>query len=231
MLRVVAEVNGGWIGVDEGCNNGGLAWPNTGYAVPCPGSRSVNVNANTAAGPFKNGDNVVRAAAQDWTGAWGGAAQFTVKVDNENPAVAFPNAQDPEDPELIRATVDDKFSGVASAKLFMRKVGATDWTALESKVEGGEVRARVDSAALPAGEYEFRAVATDVAGNVTETTRRANGDAMKLAFPLRAVGGAPGPPGGWRRQGPDGALRERLDRHRAAPRWRWQSDRRQGGRR
>lgn len=187
ILRVDALVNGQAFAIDQGCNNGGLSWPNTGYSVPCPGSRSVNApSVNTTAGPFQNGTNVIRTAAQDWSGNWGGFNEFTIKVDNENPAVAFPNAQDPEDPELIRAAVADQFSGVASAKLLMRKVGATDWTTLESKVEGGEVRARVDSASLPAGEYEFRAVATDVAGNTTETTKRANGDAMKLSFPLRA---------------------------------------------
>jgi hypothetical protein len=70
-------------------------------------------------------------------------------------------------------------------KLYMRRAGGSDWIPLETKLDGGQARARVDSAALPAGEYEFRATAIDAAGNGVETTKRQNGEAMRLSFPLR----------------------------------------------
>jgi hypothetical protein len=39
---------------------------------------------------------------------------------------------------------------------------------------------------MPAGEYEFKGEATDVAGNSIATTSRANGQPMRLRFPLRS---------------------------------------------
>jgi hypothetical protein len=106
-------------------------------------------------------------------------------VDNKPPGVAFANAQDPEDPELIRASVSDEHSGVSQAKLYMRAVGTPDWQPLDAQLVQGELRTHVDAESQPSGEYEFRATATDVAGNAVETTKRQNGQAMRLTFPLR----------------------------------------------
>jgi 5-hydroxyisourate hydrolase-like protein (transthyretin family) len=54
---------------------------------------------------------------------------------------------------------------------------------------------------MPPGEYEFKATATDVAGNQSETTRRGDGTAMVLSFPLREpVQLSAGLPGGSKRQ-------------------------------
>lgn len=184
--RVDATVNGQLVGRAESCNNGGLAWPNTGHPVPCPGSQALNLSLNTATGPFHNGENVVRTAVVDWAGNGSGVVERTVKVDNETPSLAFANAQDPNDPELIKAPVSDKFSGLASGALYMRPVDGSDWTTLDARIGGGALEARVDSESLPAGDYEFKASATDVAGNSVATTRRQNGEPMKLAFPLRA---------------------------------------------
>jgi hypothetical protein len=50
----------------------------------------------------------------------------------------------------------------------------------------GELRARVDSTAHAPGTYEFKAVATDVAGNSAETTLMEDGSPMTLAFPLKS---------------------------------------------
>ena len=106
-------------------------------------------------------------------------------VDNAPPALAFANEQDADSVETIRADVSDEHSGVGTARLFMRPADGTDWQPLETKLVDGQARASVDSSSLPAGEYEFRATAADVAGNTSETTRRANGEPMKLIFPLR----------------------------------------------
>jgi hypothetical protein len=106
-------------------------------------------------------------------------------VDNKPPLVSFTNQQDPASPETIRAPLSDEHSGVASATISFRPDGKDEWQPLETKVENGEARAQVDSLSVPAGDYEFRAEVSDVAGNVSSTGKRANGDAMKLHFPLK----------------------------------------------
>jgi hypothetical protein len=178
-----AEVNGQLAARAGSCN--GLSPGVTGHALPCTASTSFSQTFDTSAAPFHNGENIVRFAAKDFAGNATGVTQRSVMVDNERPSVAFANSQDSEDPELISAPVSDSFSGIATAKLYIRPVGASDWTALDTKVEAGEARARVDSESLPPGEYEFKATVADVAGNSAETTARKNGDPMKLTFPLR----------------------------------------------
>jgi hypothetical protein len=184
VMALSASVNGTNVAGSGACNTGGLGWNFSGYLVPCNGSASLSPTLDTRLGPFHDGNNAVVVTATDYAGNRSSTSS-TVRVDNTAPAVAFANGQDPEDPELIRARVGDATSGLANAMLYLRQSGASEWTSLETKVEGAEARARVDSASLPAGEYEFRAVARDVARNSTETTRRQNGDEMRLAFPLR----------------------------------------------
>ncbi len=179
-------VNGSVVAAGGSCNTGGLGFPYTGPIVPCGAGASFSQGVNTAAGPFQNGANTVRVAASDYPGNGSAVVERTVMVDNAAPALAFPNAQDPNSPETIRASVSDQHSGIAKAAIAMRSVGASEWDELETKLVDGEARAHVDSLALPAGEYEFRATASDVAGNTSETTKRANGDPMRLTFPLRA---------------------------------------------
>ena len=60
----------------------------------------------------------------------------------------------------------------------MRPAGSGDrFEPLPAAPAGGrELRARWDSDAYPAGEYEFRAIGYDAAGNAATTTRRANGE-------------------------------------------------------
>lgn len=178
-------VNGSVVAGAGSCNTGGLGFPYTGPIVPCSSSASFSQPLDTATAPFHNGANEVRVSAGDYPGNSSPPITRTVKVDNATPLVAFSNQQDPGSPETIRAGVADQHSGVASATISMRPAGTQEWTALETKLVEGEARAQVDSLSLPPGEYEFRAVVGDVAGNVSETTMRANGDPMKLAFPLR----------------------------------------------
>jgi len=153
--------------------------------VPCSAGAALDIDRNTATAPFRDGANTVQVRAEDFAGNAVWSASRTVMVDNSGPQLAFTNHQDPDDPELIRAPVSDAYSGVASGRLFYRAAGAAIWQPLETRVRGGELEARVDSAAYPEGEYEFRAEAADVAGNATETTLRADGEPMRLTFPLR----------------------------------------------
>jgi hypothetical protein len=156
-----------------------------GLMTPCAETADLQaIEPSTAVFPFHDGQNNVAVCAADFAGNETCDVR-PVRVDNTAPTLAFADLQDPEDPELIRAFVGDTTSGVASGQLWFRAVGAELWRSLETQVAGDELRARVDSAAEPVGEYEFLAEATDVAGNVRTTTLREDGLTKHLSFPLR----------------------------------------------
>ena len=125
-------------------------------------------------------------SAQSISLATARADRQTVRVDNTAPALTFMSPQDPHDPELIRATVSDRTSGVSSGQIFYRPVGQTSWRPLDTRLRSGKLQARIDSTIDPPGDYEFMARAGDVAGNVAQTTTRADGRPMVLAFPLKS---------------------------------------------
>jgi hypothetical protein len=113
-----------------------------------------------------------------------------VRIDRGEPAVAFAAHQDPGDPELIRVRVLDSLSGPDPSRgwIGVRRAGSGDrFEALPVEPGGGGPQARWDSAAWPAGDYEFRATGYDAAGNAAATSRRANGAAMVLSNPLKTT--------------------------------------------
>lgn len=114
----------------------------------------------------------------------------SVRIDRTPPSVAFANAEDPRDPELLRVRIGDRLAGPdpSRSSIGVRRAGSGDRFAVLPAVPGGpgELRARWDSDAFPVGNYEFRATGYDVAGNVTATTRRLNGGPMMLSNPLKA---------------------------------------------
>jgi hypothetical protein len=187
IVHVVAYVNGQEIGRTTGeCTAGGLPWPWAIKLMPCPGSpRRLEAFVDTAQAPFRNGSNVVRLYGADYAGN-AVAETRTVRVDNQPPILAFANTQDPEDPELIRASVSEVHSGIDKAGISYRAVNASTWVPLATRVEAGELVAWVPSD-LPPGEYEFRVDAEDIAGNSSSTTLRQNGTPMRLTFPLRTA--------------------------------------------
>lgn len=116
----------------------------------------------------------------------------TVRIDRTPPGVAFANSQDPSDPELLRAWIADSLAGADSSRgqIGVRRVGSSDRfepLAPARSPSPGELRARWDSDAYPPGDYEFRAVGYDAAGNATVTTSRRNGSRMVLSNPLKAT--------------------------------------------
>jgi hypothetical protein len=182
-------------GQNAGTSSGACQLTNNGYGRlmrPCspePSGRSAN--GNTVAGPWRNGTNTVRMCAWDFGGGSGSSnsncTTRQVKVDNEIPDPAFRNAQNPADPELIRAPVDERFSGVEAGKVAYKREGTNEWHELPTVRQDGELRARVNSEAVPAGRYDFKAWAEDEAGNRSaEVATRENGHPMTLRFPLRA---------------------------------------------
>jgi hypothetical protein len=151
----------------------------------CDDNLLLDAVPDSGRAPFRDGTNALLVCASDFAGNRT-CDERAVRVDNTPPAVAFATAQDPNDPELVRATVADPTSGVRSGQLFCRPVGEASWRILETRLEGGELSTRVDSTGNPPGQYEFMAEASDVAGNVARTTMRANGEPMVLTFPLKS---------------------------------------------
>lgn len=111
-----------------------------------------------------------------------------IRIDRTSPGIAFLNSQDPNDPEVVRAQISDSLSGPDSTggSILIRKVGSTKpFEQLPTDADDGTIRARWNSDSYPAGEYEFRAVGSDIAGNLAATGRRANGSDMVLPNPLK----------------------------------------------
>jgi hypothetical protein len=116
-------------------------------------------------------------------------ATAEVRIDRTSPRVAFANAQDPLEPELIRARVADSLSGADPQRgwIGVRRAGSGDpfQPLPAAPAPPGELGARWDSDAYPPGEYEFEAHGYDRAGNTATTTRHADGGAMVLSDPLK----------------------------------------------
>jgi hypothetical protein len=187
MLATFAVVNGMSVALQWGsCQtvaNGTLAT----QFDPCSSPLTVNGQVDTTAPPFHDGHNDVKVCAADY--ARNTTCQTsTARVDNTPPVVAFANVQDPRDPELIKAPASDATSGLAGGTIYFRAAGSgAAFQPLETTVADGALQARVNSTAVPAGQYEFMAVARDAAGNDAATTTRQDGTSMVLTFPLKAA--------------------------------------------
>ena len=92
-----------------------------------------------------------------------------VRIDRTPPSAAFTNSQDPRDPDLVRVRVADPLSGadLSRGSIAVRRAGGGErFQPLPTEAPaGGALSARWASDAYPRGEYEFRAVAYDAAGN------------------------------------------------------------------
>jgi hypothetical protein len=153
---------------------------------PCSSPLSANGQVDTTAAPFHDGHNDLAICAKDYAGN-ATCQRSAIRVDNTPPGVAFANAQDPRDPELIKAPVSDDTSGPADGTIYFRPAGSGgNWQPLDTKLAGGTLQARVNSGAEPAGQYEFMATTHDAAGNPASSTVREDGAPMVLTFPLRA---------------------------------------------
>jgi hypothetical protein len=148
------------------------------------GTHRVAYYARDAAGNVDDGTESNGIANRDPRTAW-------VRIDRTPPRLAFSNSQDPRDPDLLRVRIADSLSGPDRSRSWIgvRPAGSGDrFEALPSAPAGdGELRARWNSDAHPAGKYEFRAVGYDSAGNPAATTRRADGGAMVLSNPLKTT--------------------------------------------
>jgi hypothetical protein len=148
------------------------------------GTHLIAYYARDAAGNVDDGAEDNGIANRDPQTAW-------VRIDRTPPSAAFANSENPRDPDLLRVRVADALSGpdLSRGWIGVRRAGSGDRfeSLAPAPPEGHELRARWDSDSHPAGEYEFRAIAYDAAGNATVTSRRENGAAMVLSNPLKAV--------------------------------------------
>lgn len=111
-----------------------------------------------------------------------------VRIDGTPPQVSFAAGIDPADPERIEATVRDGLSGPATrGSIAVRPAGSgQSFEPLPTIAADGRLVAHWDSDAAPVGNYEFRAVAFDRAGNSATGHLRDDGARMVLAAPLKA---------------------------------------------
>jgi hypothetical protein len=147
--------------------------------VIASGVHTVSHYARDAAGNVADGTKSNRAPAT-----------AIVKIDREPPQLAFAAAQRPQDPELIEARAADRHSGLDPNRgsIAIRRLGTGErFVTLPTQLADGTLRARWDSGAYPAGEYEFRATAYDAAGNAAVSLQRAGGAAMRLHSPLKVA--------------------------------------------
>jgi hypothetical protein len=126
------------------------------------------------------------------------ATTMPLRFDDVAPGVAFEPAAGSGMPAQIQADVFDAHSGPAGGTIFYRRIDATDWTELPTKLQPGAsldaatLLARVPVDDLDPGVYLFRADAVDGAGNVTSTTRRSDGTEMALRRPAPSGGNGSG---------------------------------------
>jgi hypothetical protein len=116
-------------------------------------------------------------------------AQTTLRIDETAPTVRFA-AGDPGDPERIEATVADRLSGPATGRgaIEVRPAGSGGlFQPLPTDAQRGKLVARWSSDDYPRGDYEFRAVGYDQAGNSAASTLGAGGAPLVLRNPVKRV--------------------------------------------
>jgi hypothetical protein len=182
----------------SGMAGGGADGPFTAIQIDA-GTPTTAPGATVSASVIAPGIHTITYYARDAAGnvADGGAANgllnhapatAVVKIDREPPRIAFAGAQDPLDPERIEARASDPLSGLepGQGSIAVRRAGSGErFTELPTQQTGELLRARWDSDAYPPGEYEFRAIAHDRAGNSSSTLSRTGGSPMRLRSPLK----------------------------------------------
>jgi hypothetical protein len=109
------------------------------------------------------------------------AVTVPVRLDDVRPQVAFSTE---ESATQVMADVADEHSGPAPGQLLYRRVDASEWTELPTKLVPGNAAGKAHLVApmpeLGYGTYVFRADAADAAGNTASTSLRAEGTQMAI---------------------------------------------------
>ena len=156
-------------GCVEGTREGNGISSIAGVAVPGPGEWLLRVWLRDAAG------NVDRRNA---------VTPVRLRFNNEAPEAVF-LPHDEADPTRVSVQVTDRFSGLASGAIEMKRTDETAWHPLETQARDGKLSASLDDARLPDGVYELRAFVADQAGNVGLTASLGDGSKATVTLPLR----------------------------------------------
>jgi hypothetical protein len=127
-------------------------------------------NTTTAA----NADYDLRAVAISGSTTHTSATVAEILVDNQAPTVTMTDPGTPlSGSRIFAATATDAHSGLAQVVIQSAPTGSSTFSTL-CTITVEPFSCRVDTASLADGSYSFRAVATDVAGNVTASAVVAN---------------------------------------------------------
>jgi hypothetical protein len=137
--------------------------------VPGPGDYRLSVWLEDAAGNQREANAVL---------------SVPLRFDPDPPELAFVPT-DPDDPLRVAVNVNDRHSGLASGEIEMRASGSSTWHGLPTAQQGSQLVSYVDDERFRRGLYQFRAHATDRAGNEASTNARTDGAVASLRLPAR----------------------------------------------
>jgi hypothetical protein len=159
---------------------------------PCPSTSSRSVEVDTTG--LADGAHTVGGCATDFAGDQACAPEARIQVDNSAPAVAIAGATEGE----VKATVSDRFSGVGSGTISVRRADAEAWTDLPTETDREGSGGATLTARLPdlGGAYSLRVVATDAAGNTATAQQRVPGSTGETQGGGAGSGGRGGKGGG-----------------------------------
>lgn len=138
-------------------------------AVPAPGEWTLSVWRQDAAGNASRGHASV---------------PVRLRYDPDPPQLAFEHPA-ATDPTRVSVLVNERISGLAGGEIEIHRVGTTSWRTLATRRSGTRLVARINDSQLPAGTYQLRSRARDLAGNEASTYSRLDGAPMVLRLPLR----------------------------------------------
>jgi hypothetical protein len=165
---------------------------------PCPSGASRSIEVDTTG--LADGAHTVGGCASDFAGDQGCAAEARIEVDNSPPAIAIHGAAEGE----VSATVSDRYSGVGSGTISVRRSDTEGWTDLPTDLDREGSGAATLSARPPdlgAGTYSLRVVAADVAGNASSAQTQVARSATEAHGGAAGAGGNGSERGG---KGPGG---------------------------
>ena len=142
--------------------------PAGGAWTTCTTDNSAPYECTVNTTGLANGNHEFRATATDNANRTA-SSSVTRMVDNLAPTTSLSVPAGPlSNSVTLTATTADAHSGVATVLFEYRLVGGPTWMACGTdSAAGGGYTCALDTTALNNGNYEFRAISTDVAGNST----------------------------------------------------------------
>lgn len=185
------DEDGGYIGYTIGGaskrNIRGPAQPQD----PTTGLRAHEPSAEASIPIGDDGPHTLTYSATDVAGNETAEKTLSVKIDRTPPELVVVEAQQQADPRLITVAASDRTSGLADGgTVQLRRIGPSqgDWVTLRTAREGQHYYAHVDNSQLPSGDYQFRAVIPDQAGNRSTGDRSRSGQLEVLHIDPTHVG-------------------------------------------